>query len=86
MKTTLVHFQDKHYNYKGVVGNDTEETNDDANRLAISAYEAAFCADTKATFVYEMCKNILGKMKYVGTYRDDGLIIFKGRKTIEEAI
>eukprot|EP00957_Ditylum_brightwellii_P096705 7365191-Ditylum_brightwellii.AAC.1 len=50
MKTTLVQFQDKYYNYKGVVENDTEETNDDDNGLAIGAYEAAFCADTGATF------------------------------------
>eukprot|EP00957_Ditylum_brightwellii_P159904 12171474-Ditylum_brightwellii.AAC.1 len=63
-----------------------EEANDDDNGLAIGAYEAAFCADTGATFVYEMCKTILGKMKYAGTYQDDGLTIFEGWKTIEEAI
>eukprot|EP00957_Ditylum_brightwellii_P131705 10045314-Ditylum_brightwellii.AAC.1 len=86
MKTALVQFQDKYYNYKGVVGNDTEETIDDDNGLAIGAYEVAFCTDTGATFVYEMCKNILGKMKYAGTYWDDGLTIFEGWKTTKEAI
>eukprot|EP00957_Ditylum_brightwellii_P026645 2014753-Ditylum_brightwellii.AAC.1 len=50
MKTTLVRFQDKYYNYKGVVGNDAAETNDDDNKLAIGAFEVSFCADTGATF------------------------------------
>eukprot|EP00957_Ditylum_brightwellii_P043030 3260106-Ditylum_brightwellii.AAC.1 len=48
MKTTLMRFQDKYYNYKGVVGNEMAETNDDDDGLAISAFEAAFCADTGA--------------------------------------
>eukprot|EP00957_Ditylum_brightwellii_P060369 4583604-Ditylum_brightwellii.AAC.1 len=62
MKTTLVRFQDKYYNYKGVVGNDMEETSDDDNGLAIGAFEAAFYADTGAMFVYVMCEDIIGKM------------------------
>eukprot|EP00957_Ditylum_brightwellii_P048558 3684797-Ditylum_brightwellii.AAC.1 len=79
-------FLNIYYNYKGVVGNDTETTNDDDNGLAIGAYKAAFCADAGATFVYEMCKNILDQMKYAGTYQDDGLTMFKGRKTTNETI
>eukprot|EP00957_Ditylum_brightwellii_P014199 1069460-Ditylum_brightwellii.AAC.1 len=86
MKTTLVQFQDNYYNYKGVVGNDTETTNKDDNGLAIGAYEAAFCVDAGATFVYEMCENILDQMKYTGTYWDDGLTIFEGLKTTNETI
>eukprot|EP00957_Ditylum_brightwellii_P055086 4175090-Ditylum_brightwellii.AAC.1 len=86
MKTTPVQFQDKYYNYKGVVGNATENGSKDDNGLAIGAFEAAFCVDTGATFVYEMCENIIGKMKYAGTYHDDGLAIFEGRKTVQEAI
>eukprot|EP00957_Ditylum_brightwellii_P055787 4227407-Ditylum_brightwellii.AAC.1 len=46
MKTTLVRFQDKYYNYKGVIGNDTEKGSEDDNGLAIGAFEVAFCADT----------------------------------------
>eukprot|EP00957_Ditylum_brightwellii_P198315 15112315-Ditylum_brightwellii.AAC.1 len=86
MKTALVRFQDKYYNYKGVVGNDTVEPSEDNDSLAIRAFEAAFCADTGATFLYEMCENIFGKMKYVGSYRDGGLMIFESPKTTEEAI
>eukprot|EP00957_Ditylum_brightwellii_P055788 4227408-Ditylum_brightwellii.AAC.1 len=61
MKTTLAQFQDKYYNYKGVVGNDMKKASKDKNGLAIGAFEAAFCADTGASFVYEMCENIIGK-------------------------
>eukprot|EP00957_Ditylum_brightwellii_P059405 4510422-Ditylum_brightwellii.AAC.1 len=86
MKTTLVRFQEDYYNYKGVVGNDTDETNDDNNGLAIGAFEAAFCAAASATNVYEMRKNIIGQLKYTRIYRDDGLTIFEGRKTISEII
>eukprot|EP00957_Ditylum_brightwellii_P120372 9184467-Ditylum_brightwellii.AAC.1 len=40
MKTTLVQFQDKYYNYKGVVGSEEEQENEDNNGLAIGAFEA----------------------------------------------
>eukprot|EP00957_Ditylum_brightwellii_P107396 8195023-Ditylum_brightwellii.AAC.1 len=46
MKTTLVRFQDQYFNYKGVVGNDEEQNDEDNNGLAIGAFEVAFCADT----------------------------------------
>eukprot|EP00957_Ditylum_brightwellii_P172959 13168090-Ditylum_brightwellii.AAC.1 len=40
--------------------------NEDNNGLAIGAHEAAFCVDAGATFVYEMCKNIIDRLKYAG--------------------
>eukprot|EP00957_Ditylum_brightwellii_P041008 3105033-Ditylum_brightwellii.AAC.1 len=81
MKTTLVQFQDQYFNYKGVVGNEEEQNNEDNNGLAIGAFKAAVCADTSATYVYEMCETITKKLKYVGSYQDDGLAIFDERKT-----
>eukprot|EP00957_Ditylum_brightwellii_P029158 2203807-Ditylum_brightwellii.AAC.1 len=45
MKSTLIHYQDGYFNYKGVVGEDRNDNNKDENGLAIGAYEAAFCAD-----------------------------------------
>eukprot|EP00957_Ditylum_brightwellii_P063701 4834716-Ditylum_brightwellii.AAC.1 len=63
-----------------------EKESKDDNGLAIEAFEAAFCADTGTAFVYEMCENIIGKMKYAGTYHDDDLTIFEGWKTVQEAI
>eukprot|EP00957_Ditylum_brightwellii_P074181 5636588-Ditylum_brightwellii.AAC.1 len=76
MKMTLVRFQDKYYNYKGVVGNNTENRSKDNNGLAIGAFKDVFYADIGATFVDEMCENIIGKLKYAGNYSDDGLTIF----------
>eukprot|EP00957_Ditylum_brightwellii_P052546 3984449-Ditylum_brightwellii.AAC.1 len=62
MQTMLVHFQDHNYNYKGVVGGDKTETDEDNNELAIGAYESAFCTDISAT--YKMCNKIVTKLKY----------------------
>eukprot|EP00957_Ditylum_brightwellii_P169363 12890705-Ditylum_brightwellii.AAC.1 len=86
MKTTLVRFHNEHYNYKGVVENGTRGRSEDGNGLVIGAFKAAFCVDTGTTFVYEIRENIIGKLKYAGTYQDDGLTIFDGRKTVQEAI
>eukprot|EP00957_Ditylum_brightwellii_P095539 7277200-Ditylum_brightwellii.AAC.1 len=58
-------FQDQYFNYKGVVGNDEEQKDEDNNGLAIGAFEGAFCADTSATYVYEMCEAVIKKLKYV---------------------
>eukprot|EP00957_Ditylum_brightwellii_P073596 5592690-Ditylum_brightwellii.AAC.1 len=41
---------------------------------------------TMATYVYEMCENIISKLLYAGTYRDDGLAIFKGQRTVTQII
>eukprot|EP00957_Ditylum_brightwellii_P156987 11947703-Ditylum_brightwellii.AAC.1 len=49
MKKILVQFQNKYYNYKGVVDEMTEMEDEDNNGLAIGAYEAAFCASASAT-------------------------------------
>eukprot|EP00957_Ditylum_brightwellii_P137731 10499968-Ditylum_brightwellii.AAC.1 len=82
MKTTLVRFQDQYFNYKGDVGSEEEQNNEDNNGLAIGAFEAAFCADTSATYIYKMCETIIKKLKYTGSYQDDGLAIFDERKTV----
>eukprot|EP00957_Ditylum_brightwellii_P043527 3300165-Ditylum_brightwellii.AAC.1 len=81
MQTTIVQFQDQYYNYKGVVGEDETEANEDNNGLAIDAHESAFCADISATYTYEMCDQILTELKYAGSYQDDGLAIFEGKRT-----
>eukprot|EP00957_Ditylum_brightwellii_P139447 10627750-Ditylum_brightwellii.AAC.1 len=81
MQTTLVCFQDQYYNYKGVVGGDEMEANEDDNGLAIGTYESAFCADISATYTYKMCDKIFAKLRYAGLYLDDGLAIFEGKKT-----
>eukprot|EP00957_Ditylum_brightwellii_P061847 4693551-Ditylum_brightwellii.AAC.1 len=66
MKTMLIRFQDQYCSYKGVLGEDKMETNEDNNRLAFGAYESAFCADISATYTYKMCNDIFAKLKYAG--------------------
>eukprot|EP00957_Ditylum_brightwellii_P211192 15365871-Ditylum_brightwellii.AAC.2 len=81
MQTMLIWFQDQYYNYKGVVGGDETKSNEDDNGLAIGAYELAFCADISATYTYKMFDQILTKLIYPKSYRDDGLAIFEGKRT-----
>eukprot|EP00957_Ditylum_brightwellii_P115700 8825392-Ditylum_brightwellii.AAC.1 len=78
MKTTLVQYKDEYYNYKGEVevGSENEEQNEDENGLAIGAYEAAFWADVSAAYIYKKSEKLLKKLRYAGSYREDGLAIF----------
>eukprot|EP00957_Ditylum_brightwellii_P019434 1466154-Ditylum_brightwellii.AAC.1 len=50
MKATLIIYCDEYFNYKGVVGENVNDDDEDENGLAIGAYEAAFCADVGATY------------------------------------
>eukprot|EP00957_Ditylum_brightwellii_P143074 10901119-Ditylum_brightwellii.AAC.1 len=50
MKTMLVCFQNRYYNYKGVVEEGSKMVNEDNNGLAIGAFESAFCADVALTY------------------------------------
>eukprot|EP00957_Ditylum_brightwellii_P094479 7193906-Ditylum_brightwellii.AAC.1 len=76
----MVRFQDQYFNYKGIVDNE------DNNGLAIGAFKAAFYADTGAAYVYKMCEAIIKKLKYKGSYRDDGLAIFDGWRTVKQTV
>eukprot|EP00957_Ditylum_brightwellii_P088440 6736322-Ditylum_brightwellii.AAC.1 len=82
----LVQFQSQYYNYKGVVNNGEEETNEDNNGLAIGTFQSAFCADISTTYTYRMCTNTLDQLKYTSFYRNDGLAIFDGKRTRHETI
>eukprot|EP00957_Ditylum_brightwellii_P076484 5812905-Ditylum_brightwellii.AAC.1 len=83
---TLVRFQDQYFNYKGVVGNEEEQNDEDNNGLTIGAFEVTFCADTSATYIYEMCETIIMKLKCAGSYCDDGLAMFDGRRTMKQTV
>eukprot|EP00957_Ditylum_brightwellii_P172810 13155759-Ditylum_brightwellii.AAC.1 len=86
MKSTLIWHKDEYFNYKGVVGENKNDNDEDENGLAIGAYEAAFCADVGATYVYEMNRKILDKLCFAGTYRDNGLTIFNRHLSLRQAI
>eukprot|EP00957_Ditylum_brightwellii_P106747 8143901-Ditylum_brightwellii.AAC.1 len=59
---------------------------EDGNGLAIGVFEVPFCANMRATYIYEICEEIISKLKYAGTYQDDGLMIFQGHRSIKETI
>eukprot|EP00957_Ditylum_brightwellii_P174428 13280725-Ditylum_brightwellii.AAC.1 len=60
--------------------------NKDTNGLAIGVFKSAFCADVGATYIYEICENIIKKLLYAGTYHDDGLTILEGQQSIKQTI
>eukprot|EP00957_Ditylum_brightwellii_P155323 11823877-Ditylum_brightwellii.AAC.1 len=64
-QTTLTRFKDRYLNYKGAVGGDGNVINKDDNGLAICSFEAAFCADLCATYIFKMGNGLvisLGKL------------------------
>eukprot|EP00957_Ditylum_brightwellii_P040645 3076360-Ditylum_brightwellii.AAC.1 len=67
MKSTLICYKNKYFNYKGVINDEANGDNEDENGLAIGLYKAAFCTDVGTTYVYEMNKRILNKLRFVVT-------------------
>eukprot|EP00957_Ditylum_brightwellii_P017884 1346881-Ditylum_brightwellii.AAC.1 len=51
------------------------------NGLGIGSFEAGFCADLCATYIFEMREQYFHHTKFKGIYRNDGLIIFLGKLT-----
>eukprot|EP00957_Ditylum_brightwellii_P141554 10784152-Ditylum_brightwellii.AAC.1 len=82
MSATPIYTQkDRYFNYKGAAGGDDNEINEDDNGLAIGSFEAAFCTDLCATYIFEMQERCFFHIKFKGIYRDDGLVIFLGKLT-----
>ena len=48
--------------------------------LAIGGYESAFLADLVASYLFENAKANFRPTIYQVIYRDDGLVVFKGKK------
>ena len=76
MSSTLLNFQDKYYEY----GNEGLET----KGLAIGGYKSTLLADFVAYYVLEVTNNQFKEVLWRGIYRDDGLLVFKGRRSISE--
>ena len=78
MGLTLLTFVDKYYLYDGNV-----PVNE--RGLTIGGYESAWLADLVMSFLLETAdQSLLDELKYFGIYRDDGLGIFEGKKSIDE--
>ena len=48
--------------------------------LAIGGYKSAFLADLVASYLFEKSSPIFRPTINHGIYRDDGLVVFKGKK------
>ncbi len=75
MGNTIVTFQDK-YNKYGV------DANPNRHGLTIGGFESAFLADLEASYIFDNLNYLLERhMYFIGTYRDDELLVSCGRKT-----
>ena len=52
--------------------------------LAIGGYESEFLVELVASYLFEKAKPIFRPKIYHGIYRDDGLVVFKGKKKASE--
>eukprot|EP00957_Ditylum_brightwellii_P017899 1348296-Ditylum_brightwellii.AAC.1 len=82
MRNTLVQYHGKYYAYKGATKGQVMGDKDVA--LAKGVYEAAFCADVVASYVFEMTEVMFLRTQYRGIYRDDVLVIFEGKWSRDE--
>ena len=76
MSSTLISFDGEYYKYHG--------RERDKQGLAIGGYKSAFLADLVASYFFEKASPISRPTIYHGIYRDDGLVVFKGKKKTSE--
>ena len=76
MSFTLICFGAEYYEYHG--GEKAEQG------LAIGGYELAFLSDLVASYLFEKSEAHFYPTIYHGIYRDDGLVVFKGKKSVRE--
>ena len=72
MSSTLISFDREYYEYHG---GEREEQG-----LAIGGYESAFLAVLVASYLFKKSISIFRPKIYHSIYRDDGLMVFKGKK------
>jgi hypothetical protein len=77
MGNTIVTFQDKYYKYG--VGADPNRRG-----LTIGGFESAFLTDLETSYIFDKLNYLLERHVYfIGTYRDNELLVFHGRKKQE---
>eukprot|EP00957_Ditylum_brightwellii_P178638 13606768-Ditylum_brightwellii.AAC.1 len=82
MKSTLIQFKGQYFIYQGAAKE--KEISDEDVALAIGAYKSAFLANSVASYVFEETVECFVKCIYRGIYRDDGLVVFAGRRNKHE--
>ena len=76
MSSTVLTFEDKYYEY----GEKSIKT----KGLAIGRYESAFLTDLVASYLFEKCNKQFKEVLWKEIYRDDGLLVFKGKKSLSD--
>ena len=76
MSSTLICLDGEYYEYHG---GEKEEQG-----LAIGGYKLAFLANLVASYLFEKAKANFHPTIYHSIYRDDGFVVFKGRKSVRE--
>ena len=76
MGNTLITFEGKYWE----CGGDKDVYN---KGLTIGGYESAWLADLVAAYVLENTQSFFEEAKFDGIYRDDGLVVFNGKKSTE---
>jgi hypothetical protein len=75
MENTLLTSQDQYYIYDG-------DQSLDEKGLTIGGYESAWPADLVAAYILaEVDEELFSDATFFGMYRDDGLVVFKSKKT-----
>jgi hypothetical protein len=75
MGNTIVTFQDMYYKY-GV------DADPNCRGLTISGFESASFAHLEASYMFDKLNYLLEcHIYFIGTYRDNELLVFRGRKT-----
>jgi len=75
MGNTLVSFQDQYYEYGG-------DADQDNRGLTIGGFESGFLSDLLASFLLDKLNFLFNDSIFHGLYRDDGIIIFNGNRSI----
>ena len=75
MSSTLICFNGEYYEHHG--GENEEQG------LAIGKYESAFLANLFASYLFEKAKANFYLTIYHRIYRNDGLVVFKGKKSVK---
>ena len=52
--------------------------------LAIGGHESGFLLDLVESYLFEKCNNQFKEVLWKRIYRDDGLLVFKGKKSLSE--
>jgi hypothetical protein len=77
MSSTYIRFQDQYYEYDGA-------QDENERGLTIGGYESAWLSDIVGSYIFIKTSDCFDNALYRGTYRDDGIAIFKSRMSYSQ--